>query len=537
MTDLNDEQRQRIDALIQPLVGEADPGVVLAVLRGGEVVHQAAWGLAELAHGMRLGECSILRIGSQTKQFTTYIALLLEREGKLALDDPLTRHLPWVPAVWADVTLRHLATNTSGIRDMLDLMVLSGVTVLGPVSRDLERRVVASSTGLNVPPGTDLLYSNSNFLLLTDVIEAASGRSFAELLAHYITDPIGMPDTRLHLRDDEIVPGLSGHYRRGPDGAWLRAFSGAAIGGEGGLVSSLRDMVTWQRHLRAPGAVRGGTVARMEAPYRLAGGCSSPYGLGLVRTLYRGLAGIGHGGSVVGARSESVRLPDHDAGVVLLANRDDLPVFALTRRILEVVLGAPARPLLGAPWRERLEGAQGLWRQEDGPHVLDIGAGEGDATMTTTAGRVPLMEADDPQTGDSVVPLMPIPPFALSLPDADTLIATRFANRRIYRRAGAVAPGDPRGSYRGIDLDLAAEVGGEADAPHLVLRSPFGLCSTRLVPCGGDVLLARPHEGTLHDIWRTSPWNSPWLFSLRMGNDGFELASDLTKGVRFVRGR
>jgi D-aminopeptidase len=364
------------------------PGAVLAVLNGSEVVLERAYGLADLAHAVPLDSRSMIRIGSQTKQFLVYVVLQLAREGRLSLDDRVGDHLSWPPATLRALRLRGLAANTSGVRDLLDLMVLAGICALGPVSRALERQVIGLSQELAAGEGEDLLYSNSNFLLLTDVVEAVAGAPFAELLTHYLS-PLGMTETCLLSRDDEWIPRLAGQYRRGPEGRFLRGASLAAIGGEGGAVSALSDMVKWVCHLRA-GHLAGDSIVRaMERTTTLGNGTPSPYGLGLVHTRHGGVEGIGHGGSVVGARSESTRFPAQDLAIVLLANREDLPVFALVRQILDILLRRPSAAELPDLLRASIASLSGQWREQEGGRVLVLNVDQGGATMTTSMGRLP----------------------------------------------------------------------------------------------------------------------------------------------------
>lgn len=146
------------------------------------------------------------------------LILLLEAEGLLSLDDDVRAYLPLLPDFAVPITLRHLAANASGLRDILETMVLGGVPILAPSSRAAARQMVARQRSLNFPPGGDILYSNTNFLLLSDVIEAVTGQDFNTVLTQRLTGPLGMHDTALMPRDDEVRPRLAGHYRR-----WSRA--------------------------------------------------------------------------------------------------------------------------------------------------------------------------------------------------------------------------------------------------------------------------------------------------------------------------
>lgn len=117
-----------------------------------------------------LSSRSVVRIASQSKQFTTWLLLALEREGRLSLQDDVRTHLPWLPDYGRTITLHHSASNTSGLRDILEMMTIGGVPILAPSSRQYACDVVGRQSELNFEPGYDLLYSNSNFLLLSEIL-------------------------------------------------------------------------------------------------------------------------------------------------------------------------------------------------------------------------------------------------------------------------------------------------------------------------------------------------------------------------------
>lgn len=531
------DQTAQIHRLFRDRIQDDAPGAVLAVLSGGESVLEQAYGRADLAQNVPLDGASVLRVGSQSKQFAVYLALQLARAGKLSLDDAVGDHLAFVPSAWRQVRLRSLAANTSGLRDLLDLMVLGGVNALGPVSRDLERRVIAMSPGVAAEEGADLLYSNSNFLLLTDVVEAASGAPFEALLAQYVTGPLGMADTRLLRRDDEWTPRLASHYRRDGAGGFLRGTSLAALGGEGGLVSTLADMVRWQKHLRAGHLAGDPIIAEMERGARLATGTPSPYGLGLVRTVHGGITGLGHGGSVVGARSESVRFPAADLGVVLIANREDLPVFALVRQVLDILLRRPSAARLPEQVLAPLRAMGGLWREAGGGRVLELAADIEGARLTTSMGPAPLVLAEQvPGDGDWVAPQMALPPLAVLAQAGAVLHAARWGRAARFVPARPDAPlADPRGRYRARDVALDADVTGEVGDLRIALASPYGVCRARLIACDSDLFRAVPDAEDLHGRWLASPWNSAWLFSLWVRPGGCVLNSDQSANLVFDR--
>ena len=155
-----------------------------------------------------------------------------------------------------------------------------------------------------------MIYCNTGFWLLSEIVEEVAGRSFNELLDARITGPLGMADTKLMLRDSQIIPRLAGGHVQMEDGSWESARWGWEIGGEGGMVSTLDDMLVWQGNLSAPKVGSAALFERMATPVTYTNGVRGLYAMGLTQDVYRGWRSIAHGGGVAGGKSESVRFPD-----------------------------------------------------------------------------------------------------------------------------------------------------------------------------------------------------------------------------------
>ncbi|MFJ6327919.1 MULTISPECIES: serine hydrolase domain-containing protein [unclassified Rhizobium] len=517
----------RIDPYFRTWSGENSPGVMLAVLSGGKVVHEASYGMADIANGLPLSSRSVVRIASQSKQFTTCLLLMLEREGLLSMQDPVQKHLPWLPHFEWPVTLHHLASNTSGLRDILEMMTIGGVPILAPSSRAYACGVVGRQSALNFEPGHDLLYSNSNFLLLSEILEEVSGKSFNNLLHERITGPLGMEDTRLMPRDDDIVPRLAVHHRRGPDGKWLKSGWGIAIGGEGGMVSSLRDMVVWQQNLRDPKVGDRTLFARMAEAGVAINGHPSPYGYGLVRDTSGPLTSVGHGGWIAGARSESVRFEEADLGIVMLSNQDDFAPYVLARTIAYDLLGVAA-----GQSHAGFDIAPGTYREEGGDDVFTIETDNGEPRLIMNMGGAPLLAVGNGKWQ----PQASIPAFALKAASEGAILAERFGRMRRFvsitptaisleafvGRTFHAQSGDFRGETRMAGRDL-----------QLSLSSPEGMQRVKLVAYGADFFFAHPMSVDVHDQWRVCPWVLPWLFTVRFTQGGMIINSDRTKRLTF----
>ncbi|MFL1464017.1 serine hydrolase domain-containing protein [Roseococcus sp. DSY-14] len=357
---------RRVGLMLAPLAG--GPGAAVGVARDGALLLRRGGGLASLEHQVPIGPDTAFRIASVSKHVTCAALLLLEREGRLRLDDPLGKHLPALPAAFHPLPLRLLAQNRAGLRDMFELARLGGLDLSHPVSEAELDGLIAPATGLNFAPGTRFLYSNTGFRWLGQAIEAVEGAPLAEVLDRRIFAPLGMTRTR-HAPDLLApVPGLAtGHLADG-----RRAPHGFPLGGEGGLVSTVEDLALWARALSLE------TLGPLEAALAEAppfpGGAPGRYGLGLEVGEWRGLRLHAHGGLWPGYRSAFLRVPSRRLTVMVLANSAGLDPLAMALEVLAAALAGDAG-LRPAPPAPPADGLEGRWACLEAGLSLDIGPG------------------------------------------------------------------------------------------------------------------------------------------------------------------
>jgi CubicO group peptidase (beta-lactamase class C family) len=331
------------DPLFAEVARTDGPGCALDVRRDGAVLAQATYGAASLEPAQPIVADTVFEAGSVSKQFVgALVALLIER-GTLAPQDSLRRWLPELPPAYAAVTLDMLMHHTSGIRDWGALADLSGwPRGSRAYTMDDAVRLIARQRSLNFAPGTEYLYSNSNYLLAVRVLERASGQTFSALSESELFSPLGMAATQ--WRDDfrRVVALRAQAYSRGEDGRWQLDMPFEDVIGPGGLLTTTGDLQRWNAALDRPSPRATGWVARMQAPGRLADGTPVPYGFGLELDPVDGRRAIAHAGATAGYRAWLGRFPDQRLSLALLCNAGSLNTEELGPRVAATFLPAPS---------------------------------------------------------------------------------------------------------------------------------------------------------------------------------------------------
>ena len=368
----------------------AAPGMAVLLARGDEVLYRGACGSANLELGVPLAADQVFRIGSVTKQFAAAAALKLAEAGKLSLEDPLTKFVPGYPG-GERVTVRMLLNHTSGLRSYTDV---PGVMTGLPIRRDVTTAELIDTFKSEKPdfaPGEGWHYNNSGYVLLGAVIEAASGKPWHVYLEDTFFKPLGMTRTRYGNPQDAAIPGhVDGYSRKGE--AWARAgyLSMTQPHAAGALVSSVDDLLKWNRALHEGKLLQDASYRAMIAPVGKAE--ESGYGFGIVAGTLRGVPQLQHGGGIHGFSSHLLYLPESDITAAVLYNADGArPGMPGTGAIANVL----AAYAIGKPYPEKkviaMDGAtlrhyQGVYRV-DKDVARTVRFADGKLTSQRTGGQ------------------------------------------------------------------------------------------------------------------------------------------------------
>lgn len=289
------------------------PGCAAAASLHGKIVVNRAYGLADLERNVPLTPESVFDAGSIRKQFVAAAILLLVEEGRLSLTDDVRKHIPEVPDYGHTITIDHLLTHTSGIRDWVPL--------LNWASGDPDAMsMILRQRTLNFVPGTEWSYSNSGYVLLPEIVARTSGMKFPEFLHTRVLDPLGMKLTRYIDDARVVIRNRALAYEPQAGGAWMMDMRlGRERGGAGALFTTASDLVRWNDAL-ASGRLGKFVSEKIQEPATLRNGRKLTYARGLTHlTNYAGRMVL-HSGGAAAYRSIAVRFVDQDISVAVLCN-------------------------------------------------------------------------------------------------------------------------------------------------------------------------------------------------------------------------
>jgi D-alanyl-D-alanine carboxypeptidase len=319
-------QSEKVDAYIKAEMEKRHlPAVSLAVTKAGKVVKAKGYGYANLELKVPATEATVYKIGSISKQYLASGIMLLKEDGKVSLDDKISKYLEGTPATWSAITVRHVLTHTSGIP--------REAPGFDPVKIQPDAVVIATSypLPLRFAPGEKWEYCNVGYFILGEIIHKVSGRPWPEFLQDRMFGPLKMTATGpTSMR--ALIPHRAGGYVW-KDGAFENAATYLALRPSGAFLSDVRDLAKWEAALLSGSILKKATLDEMWTPVKLNDGSTHEYGLGWFVGAYKGHKEIQHGGSLPGFRAQMTRYPDDQITVIVLTNLDGATPSVLARGV------------------------------------------------------------------------------------------------------------------------------------------------------------------------------------------------------------
>jgi CubicO group peptidase (beta-lactamase class C family) len=316
-----------------------EPGATVLIARKGQIVYEKAFGMANLELQVPMQINNVLRIGSITKQFTAVAILQLMEQGKLSLQDEITKFIPDYPTQGSRITIEHLLTHTSGIQDYARI-------------RDTTQRGVIDFTPgqmidyfknqpMRFAPGTKWEYSNSNYVLLGYIIERLTGETYQEYLESHIFKPTGMNHSS-YASDTRIIKDRADGYRKGDHGFENAQYlSMTQPYAAGAIQSTVEDLFTWHQAVHSYKLLSRASVNKALTRYVLSNGDMTNYGYGWRLGYIQDSPSIWHGGMVNGYIAMAMYLPNEDVFVAVLSNCECNSPEDITAKLAALAIGEP----------------------------------------------------------------------------------------------------------------------------------------------------------------------------------------------------
>lgn len=332
------EKIARVEKLLTDFDSNSSPGAVIAVIKDGKIIYNRSFGMSNLEYDIPINSKTVFRIASTSKQFTASCIGILALQGKLNLNDRISKFFPELSSVYESVTVYHLIHHTSGIRDYVDLQELAGVGDEQPnyyTARDV-LKLLGRQKALNFQPGEAYSYSNSGYLLLGEIVKRVSGKSLPRFARENIFDPLGMTHTHFHDNINMIVKNRAIGYSPVKDGYRI-CMTNLEIVGDAGVFTTVEDLSYWDQAFYNK-KLGVDLIRMMTTPGKLNNGSEIFYAFGLGIDKYRGLKTVSHSGAFVGYKSDIIRFPDQRFSIICMSNLSTFNPSQLCRRIADIFL-------------------------------------------------------------------------------------------------------------------------------------------------------------------------------------------------------
>jgi CubicO group peptidase (beta-lactamase class C family) len=324
------------------------PGCVVGVIKDGRYLLQRGYGMANLDYAIPNSPEMVYYVGSVSKQFTAAAIALLAKDGRIGLDDQVSKYLPEVVHL-PPMTVRQLVHHTAGVRDIYVLMSLAGIRMEDVFPEADAIALIARQKELNFAPGAEYLYSNSGYLFLAQIVKRVTGESLRVFADKRIFGPLGMTQTHFHDEPYHVFKNRvvsyaeeSGQYRI----SYLANFDKI---GAGGLYTTLGDLLKWDQNFYE-NRLGDGFLDLMHTRGVLTSGETIPYAFGVQVGEYRGLKTVRHSGSLMGFKADFVRFPNQRVSIATLCNLESINPTSLNNQLADLYLaGEMTQPASATP--------------------------------------------------------------------------------------------------------------------------------------------------------------------------------------------
>lgn len=331
----------KIDSIIQTEVKDSNgPGAVFLVSKKGKPIYQKAYGKANIELDVALDTEFVFQLGSMTKQFTAIAILMLEEQGKLNTQDPISKYVSDFPN-GTQITLHHLLTHTSGIKDFTKMKSLKDIA-----QKEMSSKMMVDffkNEAVDFAPGEKFEYNNSGYVLLGHIIEVVSGETYEDFIEKNIFQKIGMTRSSFNT-DRQIITKRAYGYQKKESGYVNKTVINYSVPfSSGALMSTLSDMQKWQEALNQNKLINAESSKKAFSKYKLNNGEEFKYGYGWHIRDINGIPTREHGGSIFGYKTMGVYVPSLAIYVVGFSNCDCISPTKITQEIAQLVVESESK--------------------------------------------------------------------------------------------------------------------------------------------------------------------------------------------------
>jgi CubicO group peptidase (beta-lactamase class C family) len=525
---------KQIDQLFTEWNNLQSPGAAVAVAKEGRIIFQKGYGSAELEYNIPITPGTVFHIASVSKQFTAFAILLLEKEGKLSINDDIRKYIPEVPDFGRVITLNHLLHHTSGLRDQEELLAMAGWRLDDNITTEQILRLVSRQKELNFDPGDRMLYCNTGFTLLAEVVARVSGMSFAEFTHTHIFEPLKMTHTLFYDNCEMLVRNRAYSFYADTSGYKKRNLNYSTVGATS-LFTTAPDLCLWSMNFEHP-VVGKEIIKRMAERGILNNGDTIDYAMGQSTGTYKGLKFFAHGGSDAGYRATLLRIPGEHFSVNVLSNLASFNPWALALKITDLYLKDKE---VGESPKKALPKADSTTVEVD-PAVLDSYCGKyklqtGLIATISSDGKMLYAEAPG-HTKTTMTPISETEFFAKAM--SATVTFSKDENGKVYKILVNMG-GQEITAWRLPDFDPLAlkltELTGDFYSPELNTTYTFVVESGKLIARHfrtGDVTLTPLKT----DIFSGDRWYFSQVEFIRDGNNaitGCKVGNGPVRNLKF----
>ncbi len=363
----------RIDSMILSNVSNLTPGCVVGVVQNGKILFKHEYGLSNLDYRIPVSDSTLFNLASVSKQFTAFLVLLLEKEGKLNLDDTIGKYIPELKIYGPSITIRHLLHHTSGIPSTDNVLLFAGISPEMPWDSEDEFNMIQTYQKLNYKPNAEENYSNAGYYLLTRIIEKVTGESFAQCMSEKVFKPLKMETASIYDSPGKIIPNRASGYRKTGDVYIKTNTEGESIPGSTNMYLSVNDMTNWCINLTTHSL--GGKELSDKQFYTkdtLNNGDTIHYTYGFFVWNRRGLKTVEHGGFTMGFKDQVTVIPEEGLAVFVMSNNENIDPGKIETKIVDLYLKDKLKPEVKKDHKE-IAINKDLYNLYNGSYIMDDG--------------------------------------------------------------------------------------------------------------------------------------------------------------------